>query len=199
MCCSNGDGSALRYPQCGSSFWFAFYSTGRGTARVYGDPDLRGYRHGDGVVTQIETSNDRDQECNGANPPASCEGDYERLAKAIGEYNGAADILRSWVVVDDPRTVIRGLSWPEILRHAHYAGLSGGNDGGIGGTGACYSCGYSVNIRTAADRFDMTPRTYIWLGGVHPQEHPQAGQEWCFAYGERVDESRFTPIDAAAS
>lgn len=41
---------------------------------------------------------------------------------------------------------------------------------------------YAMDIR---ERFGLEGRTYIWRGGVYPAGHEQAGQEWCFAYGER--------------
>src|SRR5690625_3158917 len=196
---TSGRATGVAQP-CGTSFWFAFVSTGRGTARIQGDETLVGYRHGDGPVIPITTNANRRQECNGSNPPVGCEGDYERLAKAIGEYNGATTILRGWPGNGDADHVLpQGLSWPEILKHStRPSEIKNSHE-----SGECYSCAYSIKVRNEA--FGLTPRAYIWHGGTYDDEMPlltedgtpqldengelilapRAGQDWCFAFGER--------------
>src|SRR5690606_15813866 len=137
--------------------------------------DLVGYRHGTGPMVMLGTRTTED--------------DYEVLAKAIGLYNGAS----YW---------FRNDTWPFILKY-RTQGLNNGRNDQAGNN--CASCEYTIEIRNGRGThrsFDMTPRSYIWVGARfdfvrdvnglvvvdangQPIPHPQAGQpEWCFAYGE---------------
>lgn len=42
-------------------------------------------------------------------------------------------------------------------------------------------------------RYGIPARTYIWKGGTYAAPDPRAGQDWCFAYGEKewVDGKKF--------
>ena len=44
-------------------------------------------------------------------------------------------------------------------------------------------CKYSIDVKNV--RLGIPYRQYIWLGGIFPATHVNAGQEWCFAYGEQ--------------
>ncbi len=69
----------------------------------------------------------------------------------------------------------------------------------------CKLCGPEYALDVRINRFGLTPRQYIWKGGVEPDTlpmldeqgnqveidgvkqtiaNPKAGQDWCFAYGE---------------
>ena len=83
---------------------------------------------------------------------------YELLARAIARYNRNTGNV--------------GVSWPDIMRGA---ADSNGNVCGL-------PCTYSIDVKNV--RLGIPYRQYIWLGGTFPATHVNAGQEWCFAYGE---------------
>lgn len=102
------------------------------------------------------------------------EDDYEALAKAIGIYNGNTNIFTS-------------KSWPWVLRYLQYVPDSKENTGLI-----CHSCRYSIDARNKPNVLENNLRRYVWYGGKYPltlpdgtTPHPNAGQDWCFAYGEK--------------
>lgn len=83
---------------------------------------------------------------------------YELLARAIARYNTGTGNF--------------GISWPDIIR---------GSADSRGNT--CNEpCKYSIEIRNV--RLGLPYRQYIWFGGTYPAGHANAGQDWCFTYGE---------------
>jgi len=151
---------------------------GSGTASLidYERAELVGYQQGETAVVALDES--------------ASENDYELLARAIGSYNGG---LNFWT----------GLSWPELLVRSSYTPVAErANNFPAEGGGECSSCTYVLDI---FERYGLPMRTYIWHGGTYDDEmplltedgtpqldengerilDPRAGQEWCFAYGER--------------
>lgn len=103
------------------------------------------------------------------------EDNYELLAKAIAAYNLNPG----------------GSAWPNILKDKP--------------KGSCASCGYTIDVRNSKSKLGLPYRQYIWKGGKNPADmpildangspeleadgvtqkvHPDAGKDWCFAYGE---------------
>jgi len=154
-------------PQCGGSFNWAFARTeGEAGALVrrHQDTNLLGYMK-DGQVIKAGAGD--------------LEDDYELLARAIGLYNGANDILA------------QNDTWPEVLSQNV---LSRDSSGKGNKDGKCYSCFYAINIRNT--HFGLPLRDYVWVGERQPLTikdgagntitNPLANQPvWCFAYGER--------------
>ena len=179
---------------CGGGFWFAYHSDGQGMRRVYGDGSLKGYRHvagtGYGALHRMTTATNKNQQCQAASGnPVACEDAYDTLSKAIAFYNGET-IVREWP----------GNSWPETLKNTVVTTTSSQQNGDAGnGQRYCFSCRYSILVR---EHFGLPKRQYIWQGGMYPPilmnadgtpqldadgnsiPHPQAGQPWCFGYGE---------------
>jgi len=105
---------------------------------------------------------------------------YEKLAAAITVYNGGKHVSGRY-----------RRSWPSVLKKLDHE-IQGGND-----VNSCHSCKYSINMRKAIFGTSFL-REYIWAGGVTPaiieggageppmipNPAPNAGKEWCFAYGE---------------
>jgi hypothetical protein len=89
---------------------------------------------------------------------------YERLMRALAGYNGQTGINRPWAIM------LAGSVPSKATRNRNYA----------------------IDVMR---RFGVPARTYIWRGGDYPNfttddegqqiPHPNAGEEWCFAYGER--------------
>jgi hypothetical protein len=89
---------------------------------------------------------------------------YERLMRALAGYNGQTGINRPWAIM------LAGSVPSKATRNRNYA----------------------IDVMR---RFGVPARTYIWRGGDYPNfttddegqqiSHPNAGEEWCFAYGER--------------
>ncbi|MEJ2076220.1 MAG: hypothetical protein P8X79_22490, partial [Reinekea sp.] len=137
--------------------------------------DLVGYRHGAGVITRVVENADAEHE-------VTEEDDYEMLTKAIMIYNGLRGIL------DDH-------SYAKLLKYMGYDPFSKENTAEI-----CHTCKYVIRIKQSFMPGHL--RTYIWEGGTVPlqipdpdyrgegeapminNQDPNAGQEWCFAYGE---------------
>jgi hypothetical protein len=162
--------------RCGGGFWHSYVSDLRGMKRVYSDTSLKGYSHGAGAITTVETSSTNGKKCQLSSVPAACEGEYEVLAKSIAFYNGEK-IVREWP----------GKSWPEILKStvkatvASLQAKSADNN-----MRYCYNCYYSIKVR---EHFNLPKRTYIWEGAAEVPENPATPEleykaAWCFAYGE---------------
>ena len=80
---------------------------------------------------------------------------YKRLARGIARYNTSTSNIN--------------ISWPDIMRDRTLSN--------------CHACEYSRDVRNT--RFGLPYRQYILLGGSYPVGDVNAGQELCFAYGER--------------
>lgn len=107
----------------------------------------------------------------GKNNLGTDEDNYEKLAKAIFYYNS-------------PHEWISGTtrhSWPYLLKYKFYDANSAKNNTD---TNVCHSCKYSIKVRRNFFG-EAHLRTYIWKGGTYQAPDPKAGQEWCFAYGEK--------------
>ncbi|ACE85248.1 hypothetical protein CJA_2507 [Cellvibrio japonicus Ueda107] len=126
---------------------------------------------------------------------------YELLAKAIGSYNGGTGM---------------GSTWANMLK-----ATNPGLDNGKPRMGRAHSNRtYAIQVLR---RFGAPARTYIWKGGVEPdqipvigadgspetnedgstkmQANPKAGQDWCFAYGEQewMSGKDWSKVKAAAA
>lgn len=166
--------------KCGGGFWFAYNSDGRGMRRVYGDSSLKGYRQDNSdTIHSVTTTTNKQQKCQTGTRPDACEDSYDTLAKAVAFYNGET-IVRNWP----------GNSWPEVLKKTvKTKDPNKQNDPAGEGLLYCFNCRYSVLVR---GNFNLPKRTYIWKGGTYDVDlkkddgtpDPNAGKEWCFAYGE---------------
>lgn len=154
--------SASAHSDCPGAFEAAFVSGTLGG--VYNHTELRGYRHESGAIKPITATDDEDI--------------YELLAKGIGAYNGGAGFIEVGAG--------KKHSWPELLATTKDTKKAKNNNG------LCFSCGYTIKIRN--ENYGLPYRTYIWKGegydvdlklsdGITPD--PNAGKEWCFAYGEK--------------
>ncbi|ACE84813.1 hypothetical protein CJA_2509 [Cellvibrio japonicus Ueda107] len=134
--------------------------------------------------------------------------DYERLAKGLGGYNQGAGIFsgganKSWINMLLDRHSPQSQDFINVKAIA-YKDRSGDEKKLFANT---ESMRYAMSIMHDSDKLNLSYRTYVWKGGVEPDEipvlgadgnpetdehgairmqaNPKAGQDWCFGYGEQ--------------
>lgn len=94
---------------------------------------------------------------------------YDVLAKAVMGYNSGEGYADDY-------------TWAKYLKFKEYNATSNRNAEPV-----CHSCRYNIEVREKLFGHDNL-RTFIWFGGMYPANYPDAtlaGQDYCFAYGEK--------------
>ncbi|WP_159558526.1 hypothetical protein [Alcanivorax sp. S71-1-4] len=143
---------------CTKSFYFGFAEQGRWRTLTNARGALRGYLDSTGGLVAIAEGRVDDA--------------YERLMKSLAGYNGMTSLQSTSDRV-----------WAHVLRVAHTTAMGNAISNRL----------YAMDIR---QRFGLEGRSYVWFGGRWPEDatvedgegnvipHPEAGQDWCFVYGE---------------
>lgn len=134
--------------------------------------DVIQYRHGGGEWKPMPVADDA----------------YDILSKALAGYNAGTGFGSS-------------VSWSEWIKRTRRQKDGDGYQNRL--DGACFSCLYTLQVKN--EKYGLPYRTYKWKGGKNPEDmpildadgnpelesddvtqkvHPDAGKDWCFAYGE---------------
>ena len=148
---------------CNPSFYYAFVGgeyDHKYNGAATGSGSLVGYRKADGTIVKLDLTK-------------KITDDYVRLLKALAGYKAGAHAR-----------YLRQCSLPDLLvnqpsGHCHKKGSMAGYamvilHGGLFSGGSDDPMALSLPYRT-----------YIWKGGTYPAGTPNAGKDWCFAYGEK--------------